>query len=238
MLKFKYRSVLVWNTMLFIILQYLFLYLQNCLISENSPLSINELIKFGTNNSVFLFYSVFVVYMTYGLKKFSEYLIVILGIFVFIKSVSLMETTLNKLLVINIFVQIVCTYFIFILVKNEKSKAYLNPLYKLNDLFRNSISGIECQTEMRGELVSGKITNLDKEGASLYFERAFEKIMPRINIKFFYEGHEFDIRAKIIVYSENKKSIGIMCINKTKDIKPVEKNWSNFYDNIFEKGFC
>lgn len=233
-MKVKKKDMIIGNAVLYLILSFLFLYLQYAYRHHLSPFSLVYLRK-----SVELFWyialslavSMILVWRHHRLAlaafSFSTVLVsfkVVEGLFI----------EFNKIIVITLFFYSVISYFLYQLLKEYLSLASINPNYKTSDLFGPLLKKISCTVKLEESELPGFLTNWDREGCFIKLEQP--RLLPsKVQLVVHFQGRDFVQLGEVVAHTVDSTGVGIKFSKTPKDLKIF--NWTEFMEIIQELGF-
>lgn len=233
-LKVKKKDIIIGNTVVYLVLSFLFLYLQYAYRHHLSPFSILYLRK-GAE----LFWYIFLpVVVTMGLVwRHHRYALVGYSISTLIVSFKVVEglfIEFNKIIVIALFFYSVISYFLYQLLADYLSLASINPNYQESDLFEPLLRKIPCTLELDGTSSEGFLTNWDEEGCFLKTEK-LPSVPTKLKVIVHFQGRDFEQAGEVVAHTVDLTGIGIKFTQTPKDLKIF--NWTEFMELIQELGF-
>lgn len=233
-LKVRRKDSVVFNSIIFLILSFLFLYLQYAYRHQLSPLSVTYLRK-----SVELFWYVSI---PMGLAIFFLWCIRYLGIYLYMACTLLVSYKVieglfiefNKVIVVALFFYVIISYFIYQILDQYFATASINANYDTEDLFSPMLREIPCLVQVGEISLSGILTNWDESGCFLKLEE--KKNLPRkVGLLIRFEGREFFQEGEVVAQSQDFLGVGIKFKTLSKSLKTF--NWAEFVELVHELGF-
>ena len=143
-MKIIYRSSIIWNLILFMLLSFMFIYLQSAIYLERTAFSL-EFLKSTLIENVYLFSSLIITnLLVFNLKKSSKLFYILSVFMVSIYSVVNLFEDFSKLVLIVLFVYFLLSYYFYFLLKSDLNLSFYNPLYNKNNLFDPMLFKIHC----------------------------------------------------------------------------------------------
>ena len=229
-LKVKKKDIIVINSIVFLALSYLFLYLQYAYRHQLSPFSLIYLKK-----SVELFWyvalptlgSMFLIWRHHSAARNFFSFSVLLVTF---KVVEGLFIEFNKIIVIALFFFVVIAYFLHQLLSTYFKSASINPNFSDKDLFDPLLKKIPCTVSGS----PGNLTNWDEEGCFVLLDSGkFEDTSVNLVVRF--KGREFVQQGETISSTIDGRGVGIKFVKTPKGLNVF--NWSEFTDLVYELGY-
>lgn len=233
-LKVRRKDSVVFNSIIFLILSFLFLYLQYAYRHQLSPLSITYLRK-----SIELFWYVSI---PMGLAMFFLWRIHYMGIYLYVtcalmvsyKVIEGLFIEFNKVIVVALFFYVIISYFIYQILEQYFATAPINANYDSEDLFSPMLREIPCVVKVNELSFPGVLTNWDEGGCFLKLED--KKNLPRkVGLLIQFEGREFFQEGEVVAQSQDFLGVGIKFKTLSKSLKTF--NWAEFVELVHELGF-
>jgi hypothetical protein len=233
-LKVRKKDTTIINSMIYLFLSFLFLYLQYAYRHQLSPFSVTYMRK-----SIELFWYAAIpilisFYLIWTHHKLSLWAYNVCVILVSYKVVEGLFLEFNKIIVIALFFYAVISYFISQLLSSYLSQARINPNYTSSDLFDPLLRKIPCELIWEDKSVKGFLTNWDEEGCFVCLDEMVE-VGRTINLTIHFQGREFTQMGELVATSKVLKGVGIKLEHTQKDLNIF--HWGEFVELIYELGF-
>ena len=233
-LKVRRKDSVVFNSIIYLLLSFLFLYLQYAYRHQLSPLSLTYLRK-----SVELFWyvsipTVLAIFFLWRIRYVGTYLYAVCVLLVSYKVVEGLFIEFNKVIVVALFFYVIISYFIYQILDQYFSRASINANYDSEDLFSPMLREIPCTVTVGDENFQGVLTNWDEEGCFLRLKN--KKSFPRrVGLLISFEGREFFQEGEVVAQAQDFLGVGIKFKAQGKSLKTF--NWAEFVELVHELGF-
>jgi hypothetical protein len=238
-LKVKKKDIIIANTLIYLVLAFLFLYLQYAYRHQLSPFSLPYLQK---SAELFWYIAVSIIAAWIMIWKHHRHARTAFSIALLIVGFKVVEglfIEFNKVIVVALFFYYVISYFLYQLLADHLSRASLNPNYSKNDLFGPLLRRVPCTIEVEGQIASGILTNWDEEGCFLKIEEGgtdlCRALPSKINITVHFYERDFVQSGEVVAQSVDLLGVGIKFNETPKDLKIF--NWAEFVELVHELGF-
>lgn len=233
-LKVKKKDSVVINTIIYLLLSFLFLYLQYAYRHQLSPVSVVYLRK-----SVELFWYIAVAMMLaaffiWRLRPLAIPLYAICISLVTFKVVEGLFIEFNKIIVIALFFYTIISYFLYQLLKQYMEVASINPNYRQADLFPPLLRIIPSELSFQDHTLSGILTNWDEDGCFIKLEKGMS-LPAKLNVLIKFQGKVFTQEGEVVAQTLDLTGVGIRFQETAKDLRVF--NWAEFSELIHELGF-
>jgi len=236
-MKIIHRSSIIWNLILFMLLSFMFIYLQKAIYLERSAFSL-EFLKMTLVENIYLFSTLILTsLLIYNLKKVCKLFYVFSVLFVSVYSIINIFEEFSKLILVVLFVYFLLSYYFYFLLKSDLNLSFYNPSYDEKNLFDPMLFKMKCslnyKVAAKDESVSGYLTNWDDVGCfiSLNSELPKNATVKRLQISF--DNQNFEDNVKVVTLLKNRKGLGIKFnTNKTNNIF----NWNELNKIITDMG--
>lgn len=233
-LKVRKKDRIVFNVVLYLVLSFLFLYIQHAYRHHLSPFSTVYLRK-----SLELFWYVA---MTLSLSaimiwRHHRYSVLMFQISVFLVSFKVVEglfIEFNKIIVIAMFFYGIISYFLYQLLKYYLTLASINPNYGPRDLFSPLLQNIPCRIVADGLELEGNLSNWDSEGCFIKLKEP-KYLSKKLKVKIHFYGREFVQRGEVVAATLDLQGVGIKFEKTVKELNVF--NWDEFMELVQELGF-
>lgn len=233
-LKVRKKDSIILNSIIFLVLSFLFLYLQYAYRHQLSPFSVTYMRK-----SVELFWYaaiplVLASWLIWSHHRFNLWVYKFCIFMITYKVVEGLFIEFNKIIVIALFFYTVISYFIYQLLAQYLEQARINPNYAHSDLFDPLLLKIPCELRWDQQVAKGFLTNWDENGCFLCLEEPV--VVPtKVELVVSFQDREFQQEGEVVALSTELRGIGIRLDQKQKDLKIF--NWSEFVELVHELGF-
>jgi len=233
-LKVRNKDTIILNSIIFLILSFLFLYLQYAYRHQLSPFSLTYMRK-----SIELFWYaaiplVFACGLIWRHHRWSLWVYKFCVFMITYKVVEGLFIEFNKIIVIALFFYTVISYFLYQILGQYFQFARINPNYSTSDLFEPLLTKIPCSVSWQDHSVPGVLTNWDEEGCFVQLA-SVEKVPSRVQMAISFQGRTFEQEGEVVAHSTDLRGIGLTFSKKQKDLKVF--NWSEFVELVQELGF-
>ncbi len=234
-LKVKKKDVLVVNLIFFLILSFLFLYLQYAYRYHLSPFSLAYFKK-----SIQLFWYalapiMIASFLAWRHHPWSKIWYSISVIIVGYRVIEGLFIEFNKIIVVALFFYVVIAYFIYQLYSYYLSLACLNPNFSSGDLFDPLLKKIHCQLTSNLDFYDGYLTNWDEEGCFIILDKAVTDKNKNIRLKIEFSGRSFEQDGEVVAHSTDFKGVGLKFSKVPKGLDVF--NYAEFTELVHELGF-
>jgi hypothetical protein len=233
-LKVKKKDVLALNMVLYLILSFLFLYLQYAYRHHLSPFSLAYLRK---SLELFWYISVPILFAMVLIWRHHRWSLVVYASCIFLVSFKVVEglfIEFNKIIVIALFCYAVISYFLYQLFKYYLNLASLNANYSGSDLFDPLLRKIPCTVMIQDLPVEGELTNWDEEGCFIRLKEP-RKGISAVEVIIDFHGRRFVQKGEVVAHSMDFQGIGLNFERTQKGFDVF--NWSEFTELVHELGF-
>jgi hypothetical protein len=234
-LKVKRKDGLVVNLILFLIMSFIFLYLQYAYRHHLAPFSMAYLLK---SFELFWYAIVPLVACTILIWKHHRWS---QGVFAFCigligyKVIEGLFIEFNKVIVIALFFFIVISYFIYQLFANYRTLASLNANYAPTDLFDPLLQEISCNIKYQEKELAGYLTNWDEEGCFVRLRQTSAGLASNVKVEIQFKGRVFSQDGEVVAQSIDFMGVGIKFGNTPKELNVF--NWMEFNELVHELGY-
>ncbi len=233
-LKVKKKDTIISNVVIFLVLSFLFLFIQHAYRHHISPFSFVYLKK---GLELFWYVAMTLILSSILIWKHHRHSVLAYKISIFLVGFKVLEglfIEFNKVIVIALFFYITISYFLYQILSYYLSLASINANYDPHDLFDPMLKTIDCKVGS-GELeLKGHLTNWDKEGCFIKLNEAKE-ITDKISVTIYFADREFTQRGEVVASSLDLTGVGIKFQDTPKDLNVF--NWSEFMEIVHELGF-
>lgn len=234
-LKVRKKGMIILNCIVYLMLSFLFIYLQYAYRSHLTPFSTLYL-----QRSLELFWYIatpliFSAVLLWNHHRYCSGFFVFSTVLVGFKLLEGLFIEFNKMIVVTYFFYIVISYFLYQLLHQYLNSARLNANYGENDLFHPLLCQLPCVIRAGEEELSGILTNWDEEGCFIKMNESPLKRLKKVEIIIQFAGREFCEQGEVVAQSTSKTGLGIKLKNSFKDLKIF--NWNEFIELVDEQGF-
>jgi len=234
-LKIFYRSATIWNIILFVMLSFIFLFIQESILNNKSIL---DIIFFKNVVNSFKYYiglTFIGVVSLYFLKTFSKviYSLIILSA-VCVTSYNL-YLDFSKLITIVLFLFVLISYYYYHLLNIELKQSFYNAGFSKNNLYDPMLFTIvsKIKSKKSEAMIEGYLTNWNEDGCFIHSKSKYDVVGSKVELAISFEGQEFKQAGEIVSCNKGKENFGIRFINE----KKTGYNWKDFYNIINDMGF-
>ncbi|MFL5783726.1 MAG: PilZ domain-containing protein [Bacteriovoracaceae bacterium] len=233
-LKVRKKDVLITNTIIYLGLSFLFLYLQYAYRHQLSPFSLVYLRK---SAELFWYVAAPLLVTCYLIWKHHKWAVFAFNFSVLLVSFKVIEglfIEFNKIIVIATFFYAVISYFLYQLMGHYLSAANINPNYTSHDLFSPLLRKITVTVLASEKGHSGHLTNWDNAGCFIRLDGP-ARIPSRVKVQINFEGRSFEEEGEVVAETPDFNGVGIKFENTARRLESF--NWSEFTELIDELGF-
>ena len=233
-LKVRKKDRIIFNVVLYLILSFLFLYIQHAYRHHISPFSTVYLRK-----SVELFWYVALTLSISAVViwRHHRHSVLVYRISILLVGFKVIEglfIEFNKIIVVAMFFYGIISYFLYQLLKYYLSLASINPNYRKSDLFGPLLKEIPCKVSFGDKEVEGFLSNWDQEGCFLKLKEK-KRLPKKIKMTIFFRDREFIQQGEVVAATNDFSGVGIKFDKAVKDISVF--NWEEFMEIVHELGF-
>jgi hypothetical protein len=233
-LKVKKKDPVVLNTIIYLFLSFVFLYLQYAYRHQLSPISVVYLRK-----SVELFWYITIpmalaIYLIWRMDRLASYAYGFCILLVSFKVVEGLFIEFNKIIVVALFFYTVIAYFLYQLLNVYWGNASINSNYRRADLFSPLLKTISATLSKGDKSITGSLTNWDGQGCFIKLSQE-EKLSGWIKVRVNFQDKEFIQEGEVVAHTHDFTGVGIRFKQSSKDLKVF--NWAEFTELIQELGF-
>lgn len=229
-LKIIYRSAVVWNVILHILMSFLFIFLQEAIYQEDSVFNIGFIRSISFSILPLLVVGAVSLFFIFNLKKVSKYFYILTVSAVSLYSAYHLISDFSKLILIVLFFYLLVSYYLYFLLTSELEQSYYNPGFSSQNLFDPMLLKINVKlSEMKTKKSHlGVLTNWDEDGCFVKLETPLEK-HSQLELEILYMNHSFKQKVAAVTILKNKEGIGLK-------LKQTDNTWENFYKIISDMG--
>lgn len=237
-MKIIYRSSVIWNLILFMLLSFMFIYLQKAIYLERSAFNILFLKSTLVENLPVISCIFLSSLLIYNLKKICQFFYFLSVLFITSVSIINLFQEFSKLILIVLFLYILISYYFFFLLRSDLFRSYYNPLYNKKNLFEPMLFKIPCELEVfrndKTESIKGYLTNWDDFGCFIALEQPYPKNLGiKNNLSIIFNEQRFDEQVSVVSLLKSRRGIGLRFKNnKSKNIF----NWKELNKIIDDMG--
>jgi hypothetical protein len=233
-LKVKKKDRIIFNVVVYLLLSFLFLYIQHAYRHHLAPFSMIYLKK-----SLELFWYVAGVLgvsaiMIWRHHRYSVLMYQISVLLVGFKVIEGLFIEFNKIIVVATFFYAVISYFLYQLLKYYLSLASINPNYSSTDLFSPLLKDIPCKIVFGDSSVEGHLSNWDYEGCFVKLQTP-QKLPSKTKVIISFRDREFVQDGEVVAGTADLTGFGIKFGKTVKDLNVF--NWAEFMEIVQELGF-
>jgi len=236
-LKIYYRSSVVWNIFLLLILSLLFIYFQYSSMNSDSVMSMHQLDKFLMSHVgiVVVFgwtmFSFLNNYQSLGRKLLIVCVLITGGM-----SIANQFHEFSKLSLIVLFFYFLISYYLYQFYLIDATESYYSPLFTNDEFYEPKLTKVGVEIYRDDEkLTAGYLTNWSQEGCFVYVKQ--ERLSRgKYTIKVNFLDREFLGEASLVSASKKLDAYGFKFILAPEKDKNV-LGWNQFYEIIEQMGF-
>lgn len=234
-MKIFYRGPVVWNLMLFILLSFAFLYLQEIFYNLTSILNKSLLLKFVEKNLLYIFVSLAAVISVYKMSHWSKILTRVIIFFTAFITIHNLTLEFSKIILVLLFFYLILFYYIFQFYLMDLKESFYNPGFKVNNLLSPMSKKINCELidNKESKIYKGYLTNWSAEGCYIKLEHDDSSLLKIDELKLVFSDHEFTESAFLVSKDTALNACGI----KFKQSSNKDLGWKHFYEIIEEMGY-
>lgn len=236
-LKVYYRSPVIWNIILYIILSFAFIFFQEIFRNTTSIIE-KDLFK----NFVLEHYLVAVIFTLTICSFFIKNKAITLFLFFITVSATFLLTSYNlflefsKFSLIILFFYLLIAFYLYQFYSVDIEESYYNPQFNNNMLFEPMLKQIPVVAIVNEkEVARGYLTNWSEEGCFIYLPEPF-KIRGRVNLKVSFLERSFMGSGVVVSSTSKNNGYGIKFKSKQKAENLDSLGWGEFYEIIEEMG--
>jgi hypothetical protein len=236
-MKIIHRSSIIWNLILFMLLSFIFIYIQKAIFLEKSAFSL-DFLKVTVLDNLYLLSSLVVTsLLIYKLKKICKIVYIGTVLFVSVYSVLNLFEEFSKLILVVLFLYFLLSYYFYFLLKSDLNLSFYNPSFDNNNLFDPMLFKINCSVGYKVNGVEsstdGCLTNWDDAGCFISLSSALPKnsIVNKLSISF--DNQTFEDDVKVVTILKDREGLGLSFnLNKSHNIF----NWNELNKIITDMG--
>ena len=233
-LKVRKKDRIIFNVVIYLILSFLFLYIQHAYRHHLSPFSTVYLQK-----SLELFWYVAMTLTVAALLiwRHHRYSVLMFQISIFLVSFKVIEglfIEFNKIIVVATFFYGTISYFLYQLLKYYLTLASINPNYHSSDLFSPLLRNIPCTLTGDKVEIAGHLSNWDYEGCFIKLDNP-QNLPKKLKVKIHFQGREFIQQGEVVAATLDFHGVGIKFEKTVKELSVF--NWDEFMEIVQELGF-
>jgi hypothetical protein len=234
-LKVIKKDILVLNLVVFLLLSFVFLYLQYAYRHHLSPFSLAYLRK---SFELFWYALLPLGFGSCLVWKHHRWSATFFSLCVFLISFKVIEglfIEFNKIIVVALFCYAVISYFLYQLFQYYLSLAALNANYAPTDLFKPLLREISCTFKTEDQTLTGYLTNWDEEGCFIKLSKPLAKAPDSSSITIHFKGRDFTQNGEVVAHSIDLTGVGLKFGSTPKDLTIF--NWTEFTELVHELGY-
>lgn len=222
------------NVVIYLILSFLFLYIQHAYRHNLSPFSFVYFKK-----SIELFWYVIVVLLVSGITIWNHhrFSIALYKFSIFLVGFKVLEglfIEFNKVIVVATFFYAIISYFLYQLLNQNLSSAAVNQNFRSSDLFQPLLKKIECSLIQGEKEYKGTLSNWDDDGCFVKLDQPL-KITGVVQIRIYFSDRQFDQEGEVVASTADLTGVGVKFEQSVKKINVF--NWAEFIEIMEEIGF-
>lgn len=225
------RSPIIYNSVIFILLSFVYLHVCFSLDADVSALDFQRFIGLLNGMPILLGLSFIVLISLMQVWKITNTILSFFILIIFYKTFSLFLLTYNKFLLFVNFIYLVTAYNIILLLVEEMKSAVYDKRYKDNSIDVNSYNKLKIGIINNNKLETGSITNYDKDGFVVKLDDESIKISDTVNFEIDYEKSHFTGLGKVVTSFGD--SFGVHVLHKEENATKL--GWKEFYSIIVKR---
>ncbi len=235
--KILYRSAVVWNSILFVLFSYIFLYFQNLYLTLGSIRDKSALISFVQSNiGIALLFTITIISLVRCLK-IGRYFLLLCSIVTLIASIYNLNIEFSKFNVVILFVYLAISYYIYEFYIFDQKESYYNPLYHNSDLFKPMLKVIDVKLlKADTDIFSGVMTNWSPEGCFVVGDES-KSLSGTLQANIVFDGVTFVQTGIIVSKAKALNAYGVRFIDNKGTHEKNSLGWKQFYEIIDEMGY-
>ena len=224
------RTLVVKNTLLFLIMGLAYLQIIHSLRNGESAASLESFISLLKLQPALIgafvlsFISIF--FATMGSRFFFlafQFLIIGQSLMMFIE-------TFDKVILVLNFVYILSAYYFYLFWNLEMSEAFYKPFFHKASIGRVVSQNLPVEVRSEGISLDGKISNWDHSGLFVHLDDHAKLLSGKVLLKIKFEDLDFSNTAQVI--SRYGNGVGLRILPTSKE----GLSWDQFYDIIDDRG--
>lgn len=233
-LKVRKKDTIIINVITYLILSFLFLYLQHAYRHHLSPFSFVYLKK---GFELFWYVAILLTVSSIMIWRHSSTALIWYQGSIAVVGLKVIEglfIEFNKIIVIAMFFYMVISYFLYQLLKFYLGLARVNSNYSSRDLFSPLLKNVPCKIVANNEEVLGNLTNWDEDGC--FIKLSSPNVLPdKISVTVSFKDRDFIQQGEVVSSTLDLTGYGIKFDKKIKNMSIF--NWSEFIEIAHELGF-
>lgn len=232
-LKIIYRSAVIWNVILHIIMTCAFVLLQEAIYQENSVFNPIFVKNVAMDLLPIIILAATALVFVFNLKKISAYFYLLSVLLVFSYTSYNLANDFSKLILIVLFIYVLTSYYLFFFLKTELQQSYFNPGFTDENLFEPMLFKINANLvdKINNKKYPGILTNWDEEGCFIKLSHPIEKIK-KLELEVVYLGHSFKQKVRAVTVLKDKNGLGLRLDRSDKS----SDQWKDIYKIISDRG--
>ena len=222
------------NTLLFIVLSFLFLILQRSLQSNLPFMNLVFLKKTLLDEWPIWVGSMPACWLLYRHQASSRTAFVFFCVLVVFRSLEGLFLNFNKVLMIVLFMYVCMAYAFYQLLSWTFSRAVFSPNFKEDDLHAPMAHRIPLKLEVGDSELNGYLTNWDSEGAFIYLEKPWSDKAKNASLELVIEGEKFGAKGSVVTLTRDGMGIGLEW-DKTQILE--RRSWSSLIELFNDLGW-
>lgn len=222
------------NTLLFVVLSFLFLVLQRSLQSSLPFMNIVFLKKTAIDEWPIWMGSLPAVWLILRHQAASRTAFAIFCALVVFRSLEGLFLNFNKVLMIVLFIYVCMAYAFYQLLTWTFTRAVFSPNFKSDDLHPPMAHRIPLVLQVGESALRGYLTNWDSEGAFVYLEEPWSDSVKSAELGLVIEGEKFGAKGSVVTVTMDGKGIGL---EWDKDPILEKRSWTSLVELFNDLGW-
>lgn len=233
-LKVRKKDQIIYNVILYLVLSFLFLYIQH---AYRHHLSLFSMVYFRKALELFWYVALTLFVSAFLIWRHHRYSMLVYQVSIYLVGFKVLEglfIEFNKIIVVTMFFYGVISYFLYQLLKHYLGIAAINPNYHHSDLFDPLLKKISCRIKAGEKEVQGHLSNWDDEGCFIKLDSKI-KLPGKVEVQVFFQEREFIQKGEVVAATLDLDGVGIKFEKVQKDLSVF--NWEEFMEIVHELGF-
>ena len=232
-IKIYHRSPVVWNVIIFILLGFLFLLLQEVFFKTASITNKEILLNFVAEKYILLSLLGITTFLLFRLNIAARYFYWLSVTAVSVYTVTNLADEFSKIIIILLFFYLLFAYYLFQFFSIDQAESFYNPKFNDHFLFSPMTKKVGLQMTFDDKRkVQGYLTNWSDAGFFIHASKT-EVVRGNCDIKIEYEEHVFRTRAAVVAYLSNGTGVGCRIIEDNEK----HLHWNQLIKIFKDRGF-